>query len=136
MAQNRLEPSHQINNNFLRWLLFCCGWVSIVAGVAGIFLPLLPTVPFLLLATACFARSSERFHAWLIEHNHFGPLIRSYRENGCIPRKAKRVAIGMIWISFTLSAFLFVQQSWARIILFMIAAAVTSYLCRLPTEPS
>lgn len=122
-----------INNNILRWTLIGCGWLSIVAGVVGIFLPLLPTVPFLLLAAACFARSSQRFHSWLIEHNHLGPLIRDYLNSGCIPARAKRISIGMVWISFPASAFIFAHAWWVKIVLISMAVAVTFYLLSLPT---
>lgn len=61
-----------IKSAILRDVLISSGWISIEGGVVGIFLPLVPTVPFLLLAVACFARSSERFHPWLVEHKHLG----------------------------------------------------------------
>ncbi len=76
-----------------RALLVTVGGVSLLLGVAGIFLPLLPTTPFVLLTAACFARSSPRFHLWLTEHEHFGPMIRDWNERGAIPRFAKTVAL-------------------------------------------
>jgi len=116
----------------LRWILICCGCFSVAAGVVGIFLPLLPTVPFLLLAAACFARSSERFHVWLVQHNHLGPLIRGYLDGAGMPLRAKRIAISMVWISFSASAFLFVQVLWLKIFMMAVAAGITIYLLRLP----
>lgn len=124
-----------VKSDLLRWLLIGCGWLAIAGGIVGIFLPLMPTVPLLLLAAACFARSSERFHTWLVEHDHLGPLIRDYLKNGAIPVRAKRMAIGMIWISFPASAFLFVQALWLRVLLIAIAAGITLYLLRLPSMP-
>jgi len=96
-------------SELLRWILICIGWLSILGGVVGIFLPLVPTIPLLLLAAACFSKSSERFHTWLIEHNHLVPLIREYLKSGGIPSRARNMATGMIWISFPASAFLYVQ---------------------------
>ena len=65
-------------------------------GVVGAFLPLLPTTVFLILAAACFAKSSPRMEAWILDHKDFGPLVRAWRENGAIPRKAKVLAcVGM-----------------------------------------
>jgi uncharacterized membrane protein YbaN (DUF454 family) len=126
-------PSNHVKNDLLRWILICCGWVSIMAGVIGIFLPLVPTVPFLLLAAVCFGKSSQRFHAWLLDHNHLGPLIRDYLHGGSIPLRAKRLAIGMVWVSFPASAVLFKDVTWLSILLIAIAAGITLYLLRLPT---
>ena len=134
MLQDKPGPTNNhVKSDLLRWILICCGWLSIVAGVIGIFLPLLPTVPFLLLATACFARSSERFHGWLVEHNYLGPLISDYLNGGGIPLRIKIIAIGMVWVSFPATAFLFVPVVWIKIVLMAIPAGVTLYLLRLPT---
>jgi uncharacterized membrane protein YbaN (DUF454 family) len=134
MLQRKLRPPHNhVKNDILRWILICCGWLAIVGGVVGIFLPLMPTVPLLLLAAACFARSSVRFHTWLIEHDQLGPLIRDYLQSGGIPLRVKSLAIGMVWVSFPVSAFLFVQVVWLKIVLLAIAAGVTFYLLSLPT---
>lgn len=136
MPQNNPEPgSNHVKSDLLRWILICCGWISIGAGVIGIFLPLVPTVPFLLLAVACFARSSVRFHRWLVDHNHLGPLVRDYLNGTGIPLKAKRIAIGMIWVSFPTSTFLFAQALWLKILLMTIAVGATIYLLTLPTSP-
>jgi len=129
-----MENKH-VTNTFLRWLLIACGWIAVAGGVVGIFLPLVPTVPLLLLAAACFARSSERFHRWLVEHNHLGPLVRDYLSGAGIPVRAKRAAIGMIWVSFPLSIFLFAQQFWLKALLAAIAVGITLYLHFLPTAP-
>lgn len=135
MADTHKKIQKQVKNDFLRWILISCGWMCVVAGVVGIFLPLMPTVPLLLLAAACFARSSERFHTWLVQHDHLGPLIRDYLQSGAIPVRVRRVAIGMIWISFPASAVLFAQALWLKIVLLAVAAGVTLYLLRLPAVP-
>ncbi|MEL6479014.1 MAG: YbaN family protein [Pseudomonadota bacterium] len=69
------------------------GWIAVALGTLGAALPLLPTVPFLLLAAFCFARGSERFHTWLIEHPRFGPPIRDWQREGAISPRAKRAAM-------------------------------------------
>jgi len=136
MLQDNPGPaSNHVKSDLLRWILFCCGWLSIAVGVVGIFLPLVPTVPFLLLAAACFARSSVRFHTWLIEHNYLGPLVRDYLSSGCIPVRTKRIAIGMVWITVPVSAFLFAPVLWLKIVLIALAAGITMYLLLLPTTP-
>ena len=134
--KNPLPANNHVKSDFLRWILICCGWFFIVAGAVGIFLPLLPTVPFLLLAAACFARSSVRFHTWLVQHNRLGPLIRDYLNGGGMPLRAKKIAIGMVWVSMSVSAFLFVQVGWLKIVLMAVAAGVTLYLLSLPTIES
>ena len=137
------KPPSDLSNNGrrqlpspLRHLLLAVGVACVVLGVAGIFLPLLPTVPLLLLAAACFARSSERFYDWLLDHPRLGPLVRTYRDGAGIPRRAKMVAIAMIWISVPVSAFLFVPLAWVRGVLLGIAIGVTWYLVRLPNLES
>ena len=136
MPQNNPGPgNNHVKSDLLRWILICCGWICIVAGVIGIFLPLVPTVPFLLLAVACFARSSVRFHSWLVEHNYLGPLVRDYLNGTGIPLRAKRIAIGMIWVSLPASTFLFAQVLWLKVLLMTIAVGITLYLLFLPTSP-
>lgn len=78
------------------------GWLLVVIGILGAFLPVLPTTPFLILAVACFARSSPRLEAWLLEHPKFGKPLRDWRERGAIPRKAKMAAVIMMAASYAL----------------------------------
>lgn len=73
----------------MRTLWFICGMLSFVAGLIGVVLPILPTVPFMLLAAFCFARSSERAYNWLINHPRLGPPIKDWQENGAIRMPAK-----------------------------------------------
>ncbi|TKT70914.1 DUF454 domain-containing protein [Afipia massiliensis] len=90
------------SSRLLRILFLVLGFVFVALGFVGAFLPVLPTTPFLILAAACFARSSPRFEAWLLEHERFGPTLRAWRSRGAIPRNAKLAAlVGMI-IGFTL----------------------------------
>ncbi len=135
MANDPGPNNRHVKSALLRWILIACGWISIAGGVAGIFLPLVPTVPFLLLAVACFARSSERFHSWLVEHNHLGPLLRDYLKGAGIPLRAKRMAIGMVWVSFPVSTFLFARTLWLKLLLIAMAMAITLYLLFQPTAP-
>ena len=117
----------------LRWTLFISGFIAIGLGVIGLFLPVLPTVPFLLLAAACFGRSSERFYAWLINHTHLGPLVRPYLQGRGISLRSKLKAIGLIWASITISAIFLINILWVRGLLLIIGLAVTLYLLKLPT---
>ncbi len=116
-----------------RYLLLALGWLSVALGVIGIALPLLPTTPFLLLAAACFARSSPRFHTWLIEHPRLGPWIRGYLDGEGIPLKGKAWAIGLMWASIALSCYL-VPVPWARVLMLISAIGVTVYILRQKTR--
>ena len=84
-----VQPPLGNRPRLLRYALFAIGWLSVALGVIGIFLPVLPTTPFLLLAAACFARSSPRFYQWLVEHPRLGPWIRDYLDGNGIPLKIK-----------------------------------------------
>jgi uncharacterized protein len=72
-----------------RLALLACAWVFLAIGIAGVFLPLVPGTLFLILAAACFTRSSPRFEAWLLDHPRFGPPVRAWREKGTVPRRGK-----------------------------------------------
>ncbi|HEY0287891.1 MAG TPA: YbaN family protein [Pseudomonas sp.] len=116
----------------VRLLLVAVGWLSVVLGVIGIFLPVLPTTPFLLLAAACFVRSSPRFYHWLVTHKHLGPWIREYLDGNAIPLKGKVYAIGLMWLSIGFSCWL-VPLPWARGFMLVSAVCVTIYILRQKT---
>ena len=125
------SPGPRGSSGILRLVLIAVGLSSTALGVLGIFLPLLPTVPLLLLAAACFARSSEYFHRWLLEHRHLGPMIRGYLRNQGIPLRAKVTALGLIWLTIPASLF-FIPHLWVRILLLGIGLCLSVYLIRLP----
>ncbi|BAN47632.1 YbaN family protein [Metapseudomonas resinovorans] len=116
----------------LRMILLAIGWLSVALGVIGIFVPVLPTTPFLLLAAACFVRSSRRFYLWLVEHPRLGPWIRDYLEGQGIPLKGKVYALVLMWASITLSCFL-VPLPWARGFMLTSAVLVSIYILRQKT---
>ncbi|BEV47023.1 YbaN family protein [Afipia carboxidovorans] len=84
----------------MRRVYLVLGLICVALGFIGVFLPVLPTTPFLILAAACFARSSPRLENWLLSHPHFGPMLRDWRERGAIPRKAKLMALAGTSIGF------------------------------------
>ncbi|MCX8999584.1 YbaN family protein [Rhizobiaceae bacterium BDR2-2] len=87
-------------NPLLRLAYLGFGWLMVAIGAVGVVLPGLPTTPFLIVAVWCFARSSERFERYLIEHPTYGPTLRAWREKGAIPRRAKILSVAMMSVSF------------------------------------
>ncbi|KTC14605.1 MULTISPECIES: YbaN family protein [Pseudomonas syringae group] len=129
MAQ---ESTRTSRHRSVRYVLMAIGWLSVALGVVGIVLPVLPTTPFLLLAAACFARSSPRFYHWLVNHKRLGPWIKDYLEGRGIPLKGKVYAIGTMWASISLSCYL-VSLPWARGFMLVSAVLVTVYILRQKT---
>lgn len=125
-----------VRQRLLRWILLGSGFLCVALGTLGIFLPVLPTVPFLLLAAACFARSSERFHNWLLEHPHLGPILHAYLDGQGIPLRAKISALVLLWVSIPVSVFFFIPLLWIQILLIGIGLAVSVHLLRLPLRPN
>lgn len=120
-----------VANPLLRSLLFALGCLSVALGVLGLFLPILPTTPFMLLAAGCFARSSERFYCWITSHHRYGPMIADYLAGKGLPLRVKRLAISLLWLSILFGVF-WVAFVWAKLAMLLTAVAVTVYLWRLP----
>lgn len=115
-----------------RYLLLACGWIALGLGALGLVLPVLPTAPFVLVAAACFMRSSERLHSWLVEHPTFGIHIRDYLEGKGLHRRTKVLALVTLWASILFSAIVLVPLLAVDVLLVAIAAGVTVYILRLP----
>lgn len=120
-------------SRLVRHALQAIGLLSLALGVIGIFLPLLPTTPFLLLAAACFMRSSQRFYFWLIGYPHLGPWVRDYLDGEGTPLKGKVYAVGLMWTSILLSCYLIPLAS-ARLFMLASAVLVTRYILRQKTR--
>ena len=86
-------------HDLIRLAYLCAGLLAMAAGAIGAFLPLLPTVPFFILAAFCFARSSPRLEQWLVGHERFGPHIAAWRSRGAISRSGKRAALAAFAVS-------------------------------------
>jgi len=115
-----------------RTALVLVGTIALALGIVGIFLPLLPTTPFLLLAAACYARGSERLHDWLLGSPVLGQYIRDYREKRSIRLRAKVLAIVTLWL-FIGIGIVSVDAVWIRILLAAIAAGVSVHVLSLGT---
>jgi len=133
-AQTEVPVSKVKKQKVVRALLIAAGTVSLGLGAIGIFVPVLPTTPFLLLAAACYMRSSERLHKWLINNRWFGEYIKNYQAGRGIPMRTKIVALTVLWGTIMFSAFfVFTEVLLVQIILLCVAAGVTVHLIRLPT---
>jgi uncharacterized membrane protein YbaN (DUF454 family) len=117
----------------IRALLIILGTLCVALGVLGMFLPVLPTTPFLLLAAVCYGRSSEKFYHWLMTNRWFGEYIRNYREGRGIPLKQKVLTISLLWLTIGSTAWLAISQWWVRWILLGIAVGVTIHLVKVKT---
>jgi uncharacterized membrane protein YbaN (DUF454 family) len=116
------------NSKIFKFILVLLGTISLCLGVLGIFLPLLPTTPFLLLSAALYFRGSTHFYNWLINHKVFGEYIRNFRENKAIPVRVKVISISLLWITILSSAYFFVPFVWLKILLIIIAVLVTRHI--------
>jgi uncharacterized membrane protein YbaN (DUF454 family) len=109
------------------------GYASLVLGVIGIFVPLLPTTPLLLLAAACFLRSSDSLYRWLTQHRLFGSYILNYQKYRAVSKKTKFVALLVLWTSITISVLFIVPLLWVKVALVVVALGVTIHILRLRT---
>ena len=122
-----------MSERLTRGILVIAGFVFTGLGLIGIFLPLLPTTPFLLLAVACFARSSKKHHFWLMDNKWFGSFIKDYHEKRGIKLRVKIIAISLLWISISYSVLFMVDNLFVSVIMVIIALGVTVFLIDLNT---
>lgn len=113
-----------------KFMLILIGTISLIFGIVGILMPLLPTTPFLLLSSFCYLRSSKRLYNWLINHRILGNYIYNYLTYRAIKKSAKIGAIIFLWISLGLSIFI-VESLYLKILLFAIGIGVSIHLLSL-----
>jgi len=116
-----------------RYFLIGAGFCSLALGVAGIFLPVLPTTPFLLLSASCFLKSSKRLYLWRVSHPQLGPYISNYLKYRAVTARAKVVSITLLWLTIGSTIVFFVDKTFVRVLLALIAAGVTVHLAKLRT---
>ena len=126
-------PSGQINTNSKKKkkiqnrLIFLGGTITLILGIIGIFIPILPTTPFLLISAAAYAKSSSRFHHWLLNNKILGFYIRNYKEGLGMPLKVKIFTLTLLWVSIAISVLL-ISILWVQILLISIAFAVSIHI--------
>lgn len=109
------------------------GLLALGLGIMGIFLPVLPTTPFLLLSAALFLRSNRRLYDWLLNHPELGPYIRNFMEYKAIPLRVKIVSISLIWLTLTYCAVAVVEQWALKAMFLLLAAAITIHILSYKT---
>ena len=117
-----------MSENLKKRLLIIAGTLATAIGIIGIFVPILPTTPFLLLAAACYLRSSERFYRWLINNRLFGTYIGDYLAGRGMPLKTKVFTLFLLWLAIGISASIGTQNLAVRIVLVLVAAGVTLHI--------
>jgi uncharacterized membrane protein YbaN (DUF454 family) len=122
-----------VSDNVKRMLFVLVGTLFLAIGFVGIIIPVLPTTPLLLLAAACYLRGSERLHRWMIENRIFGEFIRNYREGRGIKPRQKAVTLAFLWMTISFSALYLIERLPVRILLFLIATAVSVHILALPS---
>jgi len=110
------------------------GGLALLLGVMGIFLPGLPTTPFILLAAACFAKASPRVHQWMLQHPLIGPMLRNWQEHRSLTRGTKYVAIISMVLMVGLSIWMFSARPWIQVVLLALGAIGATMVLRIPTR--
>ena len=128
-SQTGIEStSPAVRSKTLQLILIAAGICSVALGVVGIFLPVMPTTIFLILAAACFVRSSDRLHCWLQNHRILGPYLQAVKGRSGMPRRAKVTTLVVLWSSILCSAFIFVELLWLRLLLLAVACGVSVFI--------
>lgn len=117
----------------MRWILTILGLVSLGLGILGIFLPVLPTTPLLLLAAALFLRSHKGLYDWLMNHPKLGPYIQNFMIHKSIPLKIKVLSISLIWITLLNCAILVVDHWVLRLMFILLATAISAHILSYKT---
>lgn len=131
------DYSHEVRKHRFVWVRVgfgILGTLLLILGIIGAFLPIMPTTPFLLLATACYARSSRRFYNYLMNHPAFGPLIVEWRAHRSIPWKIKIVAITMMALTFGSSILFVIRDGWLQLALSFFGVLMAVWLYRIPSR--
>lgn len=133
-AQDYSAEVRLAGNGVARFWYLAGGHLSVALAILGVFLPLLPTTPFLLLAAACYARGSVHFYNWLLNNRTFGPIIVNWRQHRSVALKHKIMAIVIIVLSIGSSVLFFVPNIYGKITLSLLGLGWVVVMLRLPTR--
>ncbi len=117
-----------------KYIWTIAGTISLGLAVIGIFVPILPTTPLLLLAAFFYGRGSQRFYDWLVNRSRFSGYIRSYRAGLGIPLKQKVMTIALLWLTIGFSIVFVAESWWLRVLLGVVAVGVTIHLARIKVQ--
>lgn len=137
LTRRPVDYSHEVRHHdsrLVRALLVVAGFAFIGLGILGVFLPVLPTTPFLLLAAACFARASARFYNLLLNSRTFGPLIVEWRRHRAIPWRTKLWAIGLMASTLAVSVVFFVREPWLQVALGGLGVLLAAWMASIPSR--
>ncbi|MFW9829380.1 MAG: DUF454 family protein [Candidatus Thorarchaeota archaeon] len=126
--QEDKEKVESTKKRIVNRLIFLGGFISLILGIIGIAIPILPTTPFLLIASAAFAKSSSRFNRWLLNNKILGAYIKNYREGKGLPLKIKIITISILWITILITLTFLSGLLWLQILLILIAIAVSIHI--------
>ena len=128
-------PEAELHPSLLvRVVLWTCGSIALLLGIIGVFLPGLPTTPFVLVAAACYARTSEPFYRWLLRNPTFGPLIIEWRRHHSIPFRIKIIAISLMSLTICASIWTLSAMPWLQAMLAFIGISTALVLWRIPSR--
>jgi uncharacterized membrane protein YbaN (DUF454 family) len=125
----KIKKSHR--KKVINRLIFLGGTITLILGIIGIVLPILPTTPFLLVTAAAYAKSSKKFYNWLMSNRILGMYIKNYKEGKGMPLKLKIFTISVLWITITISLVFLTNLFWLQIILIGIALVVSIHIIRI-----
>ena len=118
-----------------RWVWVAGGWAALALGTVGIFLPLIPTTPFVLVAAWCFSKGSRRMHEWLLQHRYFGSTVRDWERHGVIPLRAKLLSTGVMVPRVGYMALFSPAPGWAVMIAVPLALFGLGFIWSKPSRP-
>ncbi|MBR2637473.1 MAG: YbaN family protein [Bacteroidaceae bacterium] len=117
----------------MKFIYAILGSIALALGIIGIFLPILPTTPFLLLAAALYFRSSRRLYEWLLSHPHLGTYIKNFREHKAIPLRVKIVSVSLVWITLLYCAISIAGNWWQSTLFILLATLISIHILHYKT---